>query len=120
MENILNLILTVVALIGLPAGYLMVCRAMRRRGISDAPFVPFFLLFGTAGGWVLAYLLSPSGLAAICLLFLASAAPLTLLIASILLARRSVRTPFHRFAMWAGFAYCGFLAVIAVGGLLFQ
>ena len=120
MESIIRLILLAVAVIGLPAGYVGVCRSMRQRGVPHAPYIPFFLLFGTVGGWVLAFMLSPSGLAAMCVVLMVSAAPLAVLIASAYLAFRRERTPFHRFAIWGGFAYCGLLAVGVITATLFH
>lgn len=120
MENIIRLVLLVVAVLGLPAGYVSVGRSMRHRGIPHPPYIPLFFLFGTVGGWVLAFMLSPSGLAAMCIVLMMSAAPLAVLISSAYLAFRRERTSFHRFAMWGGFAYCGLLTAGVITALLFH
>lgn len=118
MDSVIQLILLVLATVAFPMGYALVCRRMNASAIPRPPRLAFFFLFGTLGGWALAYLLSPSGLAALCTLAMVTAAPLALLISSILLARQAERTRFHRFAMWAGFAYCGLLLLgVLAGGL---
>jgi hypothetical protein len=54
-----------------------------------------------------------------CSVLIVSAAPLAVLISSAYVAFQRERTPFHRFAMWAGFAYCGMLAVGVITSMLF-
>ena len=118
MESIIRLVLFAVAVIGLPIAYVRVCRKMRARAIPHPPRVPFFFLFGTVGGWVLAFMLSPSGLAATCIVLMVSAAPLAILVSSAYLAIRRERSSFHRVAMWSGFAYCGILAAGVITAML--
>jgi len=120
MESIIRLVLLVVAVLGLPIAYFRVCNSMRERAIPRPPRVPLFFLFGTVGGWVLAFMLSPSGLAAMCIVLMVSAAPLAVLISSAYLALRSERTLFHRVPMWSGFAYCGILAAGVIAAMLFH
>ena len=94
-----------------PAAYILLCVRMRRAGVQRPPYAPFFFAFGTAGGWMLAFALSPSGLAAMSLVFLATLAPLALLVSSVYLVRRPERTAYHRVALWSGFAYPALLAL---------
>jgi hypothetical protein len=68
--EILRLIFLIFALLGCPALYVALIIRMRRAGVVHPPEFPFFFLFGTFGGWFLAIALSPSGLAALCSIFL--------------------------------------------------
>jgi hypothetical protein len=54
---------------------------------------------------------SPSGLAAVSLIFLATLTPLALIASSIYLATRPERSSYHRVALWSGFTYPALLAV---------
>jgi hypothetical protein len=108
-----SLILIGVAIFACPAAYVWLCDTMRCARIARPPIVPFFLVFGTVGGWVLAAALSPSGLAATSLIFLATAAPLALVASSVYLIRRPERSIYHRVAIWFGFGYVGLL-ILAV------
>ena len=118
MDFAIQLTLFLLAVLLLPAGYARLLNRMKKRGIARPPRLAFFFLFGTLGGWALALLLSPSGLAALCILAMLTAAPLALLVSSIFLARQPERTRFHRFAMWAGFAYCSLLALGMLAGIM--
>lgn len=60
--------------------------------------------------------LSPSGMAAMCVLFLVTVAPVVLLVTSILLATRREGTLFHHIAMWSGFAYPTLLGIVVLLG----
>jgi hypothetical protein len=120
MENFIRLALLVIAALVLPICYVWLCGVMRERGIVRPPRVAFFFLFGTVGGWVLAFMLSPSGLTATCIVLMMTAAPLALLLSSIYLAIRPESTPFHRVAMWCGFAYCAIPALGFITSMLFH
>jgi len=104
--------LALLALVVLPFGYYALLADMRESGLSRPPSVPFFFLFGTLGGWLIALMLFPSVLTSACVLFLATAAPLALLISSLYLAVRPERSVYHRIALWGGFAYLGILIVV--------
>jgi len=101
-----------------PACYVILIVRMRSVGIARPPWLPLFFLFGTFGGWLLAFALSPSGLTAICVLFLATAAPLSVLMSSIYLVCRPERSIYHRIALWGGFAYVAMLGVFALVSVL--
>lgn len=118
MEIFIRLALLVVAALVLPIGYIRLCDSMRERDVPRPPRVAFFFLFGTVGGWVLAFMLSPSGLAAMCIVLMLSLAPLAMLACSTYLAVQPERTSFHRFAMWSGFAYCGILTLGVITAML--
>jgi hypothetical protein len=106
-------VLLLVAFVACPAAYVACCGRMRGSAVPRPPVVPFFFLFGTLGGWILALALSPSGLTATCIVFLVTAAPLALLASSIYLLRRPDRSLYHRVAIWSGFGYAAVLLLFA-------
>src|SRR5690242_3659748 len=108
---ILRLILIGVALLACPAAYAWVCDGMSDSRIERPPKIPLFFVFGTLGGWVFAGSMSPSGLAAMALFFLFTAAPLALFFSSLYLMGRPERSIYHRVAIWFGFGYAGLLAM---------
>jgi hypothetical protein len=105
------LMFAVFGLLVCPAAYITLCVRMRRSGVRRPPYVPFFFLLGTVGGWTLTLALSPSGLAASCMILLLTAAPLALVASSFYLVARSERSCYHRFALWSGFTYPALLAI---------
>jgi len=104
--------LALLALVVVPFGHYVVCSHMRESDIPRPPTVPFFFLFGTVGGWLLAVMLSPSGLAASCMVLLLTVAPIALLTSAIRLAIRPERSVYHRIAMWSGFGYPAALVIL--------
>src|SRR4051794_21906637 len=96
-------VLFLISLIAWPGLYFLLLDEMSEKQVPRPPRVPFFFLFGTTGGWLIALALSPSGLTAMCIIPLVTMAPLSLLVSSIWLALRPERTVFHRVAMWCGF-----------------
>ena len=108
------------ALLVCPTAYLILCVQMRRARIQRPPYVPYFFIFGTLGGWMLAMAFSPSGLAATSLVFLATLAPLALVVSSIYLVKQPERSNYHKAALWTGFGYpvlLGFwiLLIVTIG-----
>jgi hypothetical protein len=104
--------LALFALVLLPMGYYALHSHMRDSDVPHPPSLQFFFLFGTVGGWLVAIMLSPSGLAATCVLLLLTAASLALLISSLHLAIRPERSVYHRIAMWGGFVYPAILVLV--------
>jgi hypothetical protein len=105
------LIFGVLALLVCPAAYIALCIRMRNSGVTRAPYLPLFFVFGTVGGWLLALSISPSGLTAACLIFLGTFAPVALLASSLRLAARPERSCYHRLALYSGFGYPALLAL---------
>jgi len=60
---------------------------------------------------MLALALSPSALTAVSVIFLATLAPLALIMSSIYLLVRADRSKFHRVAFWSGLTYLAMLVV---------
>ena len=111
MHVSIHIILLAVAVLVLPIAYFALVSHMRRIKLDEPPFVPLFFAFGTVGGWMLAFALSPSGLTAMCIIFLVTAAPVALLITSFRLSLLKNLTVYHRIPMWCGFAYPAALAL---------
>jgi len=109
MEYPFTIACLALALLVLPACYLILCIRMRRSGISRPPYLPFFFIFGSFGGWLLAFGLSPSGLAASSIVFLVTLAPLSLLASAIWLWRSRTLSRYHRAAFYGSLSYFGFL-----------
>jgi len=112
----MHAVLFSVSLLVCPAVYFLLLGAMHEMQVPRPPRLPFFFIFGTLGGWLLALALSPSGLAATCIVFLMTAAPLSLLVSSVWLAVRPEHTVFHRVAMWSGFGYPLVLGLMVLVG----
>lgn len=111
----MRIFLLILSFIVLPGAYAALVLLMRAKRIEEPPVAQMFFLFGTIGGWFLAGALSPSGLAAMCLIFLTLSAPVVLAESFSLRAKKG-RTIYHRIAMWTGFAYpacLGSLIVVA-------
>src|SRR5687767_10101698 len=110
MDNLFRLACLVPALLVLPVSYFVLCIRMRRSGISRPPYLPFFCIFGSFGGWLLALGLSPSGLTALSIIFLFTLAPLSLLASAVWLWRTRNLSRYHRVAFYGSLGYFGFLA----------
>ena len=92
-----------------PVTYFVLCLWMVKRGACWLCYPAYFFLFGIIGGAFIALGLSPSGLAAICVLFLVTAAPVGCLCASVGLHLRRARGRFENVAMVLGYAYSGII-----------
>ena len=115
----MSVALLCVSLLLWPALYCLLLGAMHEMQVPRPPRLPFFFIFGTLGGWLLAFALSPSGLAAACVVFLMTASPISLFLSSKRLVSRPERTIFHRVAIWSGYSYLLILGLmIAIGALI--
>ncbi|RBP40532.1 hypothetical protein DES53_108239 [Roseimicrobium gellanilyticum] len=109
----------ILALLVLPACYLALCYRMHRTGITRPPHVPYFFLFGTVGGWLLALALSPSGWTATTIISLITLAPMALLTSAWWLRSRRTLSIYHRAAFYGCVGYPGIVsALLCVGTLL--
>ena len=100
------------ALIVCPLFFFILLSHLRRNQVEKPPIASLFLLFGTIGGWLLAFALAPSGLSAISIVLLTTIAPLALLISSLLLSSLKKKTIYHKIPMWFGFAYLFSLSLV--------
>jgi len=103
-----------------PLAYIGTCIWLSRRRVHWWAYVAYFVLFGIVGGACLALALSPSGLTALCIVFLMTAGPVGCLACSVGLQMRRSRSRPESVAMIVGYCYAGLLAVLWVSGLLCQ
>jgi hypothetical protein len=76
-----------------PLTYIGTCIWLFRQRVHWLAYLAYFVLFGIVGGACLALALSPSGLAAVCMVFLMTAGPVGCLACSVSLhMRRSLTT----------------------------
>ena len=113
MSTLLRIGSFAMALVVLPVVQFELCGYMRDRQIPRPPRGSFFLLLGTAAGWLIACSLAPSGLAALCMVPLLTVAPVALLASAVRLNLQKERTAFHRWAMISGYAYAALVASAA-------
>ncbi len=111
MEGFFRLLLLTLAFLVVPSGYVVLCLRMQRATVPQAPYLPFFFVFGTVGGWCLGLALSPSGPAALSVVFLATLAPLALLGSAAWLWHLRAVSPYHRAALYSSLGYCGFVVL---------
>ena len=115
-KSMMQIALLLLAVLGCPIAFVALVSRMKAQAIEKPPITPMFFLFGTIGGWFLAFGLSPSGLAAMCIVFLMTAAPVALFAASLSLCRVKNRTIYHKIPMWSGFAYPAVLGLFVLAG----
>ena len=106
--------------VGVPLAYISTCIWLSRRRVHWLTYFAYFVLFGILGGACLALALSPSGLAAVCMVFLMTAGPVGCLVCSFGLQMRRTRSRPESVAMVLGYCYGGLLAVLWVCGLIYQ
>ena len=94
------------------------CIWLFRRRAHWLSYIAYFVLFGIIGGACLALALSPSGLAAMCMLFLMTAAPVGCVACSMSLHMLRDRSRSETVAMTLGYCYGGLLAVFWIFALI--
>ena len=103
------------------AGFAVFCWLyfhMRRAGIPAPPFVSYFILFATFGGWLLVALTvlfwEWSGMASLGVFYLVFVAPRITAVLAWRLRQRRADSGFHRAAFWTSAAYSGLILVLDV------
>lgn len=105
MGMVFSIFCLVISLLVLPGAYIALCLQMSARKVERPPYLAAFVLFGNVGGWVLAFGLSPSGLAASCIVFLVFIAFPALMLSSIILLCRKNRSWLQDTVMMGGFMF---------------
>jgi len=118
MDYIITIIAFGLALLVVPVLFIALCVWMAKRRVHWLCYPAYFFLFGIVGGGCIAVGLSPSGLAALCIVFLMMAAPIACLCASIALHTRRGRGRFENVAMVLGYCYSGFILMAFLVGQL--
>lgn len=104
-DDIIRLIFLGLAGVTLPAGYVAVCVWLRRQRAWKFLYAAYFILFGTAGGWALAFGMAPSGIAAASVVWLSSVALVACLISAIVVTLRKDKTRAEWIAMVGAYLY---------------
>lgn len=118
-DYIQRLVLLAIAGITLPAGYLAVCRWLKKQ--QEWPFLYFayFCLFGAVGGWVFAFAMSPSGLTASSIVFLGTVVLVACVTCSVVLTFRKKKSRAAWIALAGGYFYPVCLGImLGIGFLL--
>ncbi len=105
----------IISMLVLPAAYLSLCAWMAFARVPRAPYLPFFFIFGSYGGWFMGWSLIPceGEEMFLILLILFIAAPLSLLGSALWLwFRDRPFTGFHRTAFYGCLSYIGLIAVL--------
>jgi hypothetical protein len=120
-DDVIRLILLAIAGITLPAGYLAVCVSLRRQRMWWFTYLAYFVLFGTLGGWVFAFAMSPSGLTATSITFLITIALVACTGSSLVLTFRKKKSRAEVIALIGGYFYPGLVAAyFATAQIFFQ
>jgi len=83
-------------------------------------YIAYFVLFGLVGGACLALALSPSGLAALCIVFLMTVGPIGSLVCSLGLQLIRTRSKAETIAMILGYSYTLLFALLWLAGYVYQ
>lgn len=107
------------AIVVLPAWLFWLCMRMSDLGVTDPPYLQFFFVFGSFGGWLLAYGLGPGGLAGISIIFLITLAPIAILASAASLWSVRSFSRYHAAAFYGSLSYIVFLfGLLLVGWAL--
>ena len=110
---------SILGVVIIPAAFLALCIWVALRRVHWLCYPAYFFLLGIAGGSCIALGLSPSGLAALCIVFLITVAPLACLLASVALHCQRVRGRFENVAMILGYCYSCLVLLAFLGGQSF-
>jgi hypothetical protein len=101
--------------------FALFCRWMRQTHVRSPPYLSYFILFATFGGWLMVGLTALfwkwSGMASLGVFSLVLVAPFVTAGVAFRLRNRRALSAFHRSAYIASIAYSG-LALAALGGWL--
>jgi hypothetical protein len=120
MDYVFTWVFLALAFVVVPLTYFAFCVWMVFQRVSWLCYPAYFVLFGTVGGWCLAIGMSPSGLAASCMIFLLTLAPLSCLISSVVLQLRGGRTRIEKVAMISGYVYPVLLVDFCLVGQIYS
>jgi hypothetical protein len=111
-----TLVLGLIAILGLPFGYIGLCGQMRSENVERPPIIPFFILFGTVGGWLLGFAVLQFfwvlGALVFAVFFYSSALAVLLTTVYLLISRRP--SIYHRIALRLCVGYIACLVIAAV------
>jgi hypothetical protein len=95
--------------------FVLLCRRMWRTHVQSPPFLPYFILFATFGGWLVVFLTALfwewSGMASLGVFYLVFVASFVTAVVAFSLHRRHALSVFHRVAYIASMVYSGLMLV---------
>jgi hypothetical protein len=100
------------------AGYLWLCSRMRAAGAARRGAFPYFVLFATTESWLVGLLFAPSQFSVWTAGFVLLAAPLILLVCSLVLTSMPDKSSYDWIALITGFAYPAVLLFLFTTGIL--
>jgi hypothetical protein len=102
------------AIIVLPMLFMVLCGKMRIEKVPHPPYIPYFVLFGSLGGWILSHTLFTKmwvmGLVIIASFAIASTA--AIIVSLVLLLITYKRTPYHNIALVGSLAYIAYIGTL--------
>jgi hypothetical protein len=107
-------VLLLIALLGIPLAFVALCRRLHMRRAWWFTYAAYFILSGTLGGWVLAYGLSPSGLAGLCIVWLTSVGTVACLAVGLVYLFRRKKDKWEYGALIGGITYPALIALVLV------
>jgi hypothetical protein len=117
-DDATRMILLGVASVTLPVGYVATAGWLRKQQAWWFLYVAYFVLFGTLGGWTFAFAMSPSGIAAVSIVFLMTAALVACVSSAIVVTFRRKKSRADWIALTAGYFYPVCLGIMAGIGFL--
>lgn len=100
----------------------VLCRRMEQARIPSPPYLSWFVLFGSFGGWLLVVLTAMfwewSGMASIGFVSLVLVAPLVTAVMAVYLRPRKTLSAFHRHAFTASAVYSGMMLLLVMSWLI--
>ena len=104
------------------AVYVWLCGKMKKEGIQNPPFAPWFILFATYGAWLAVILTGLfwewSGMASLGLIYLLLPGPFVTAVTAFLLRHQRSISAYHRNAFRLSFAYSCVMAVLVPAWLV--
>jgi Mn2+/Fe2+ NRAMP family transporter len=98
--------------------YALFCRLMNAQHVPEPPYLAYFFLFFTFGGWLMvlltAYFWKWSGMASLGVFYLMWFAPLMAVAIGIVQYSKRRDSAFHRWAMWICFGYTVIIVILNV------
>jgi hypothetical protein len=102
------------AIIVLPMLFMILCGKMKIEKVPHPPYIPYFVLFGSLGGWILSYTLFIKMwmMGIMIILSFAIASTAAIIVSLIMLLITYKRTPYHNIALVGSLAYIAYIGTL--------
>ena len=101
----MQILFLIIAFIVCPTVYFYVVERMNKDEVKNPPQACLFCIVGTVGGWFLALGISPSGLTALCMMFLIFVSPIAVIITSFVTRQEKHQSRYHKMISFLGLIY---------------